>query len=125
VLLCGGQTFLMHLLDKCLYPIKGRLPVTPVPDIIPEHHVTKLFAAAQIPEVAIARQRKTVWIKTDTGAFHQKFVNLGAGGIHVDHFFAEAVCVDLAVDAYEHPFIRLHYGPPFITGMTGMMGMVL
>jgi hypothetical protein len=95
--------------------------VTPVPNIIPEHHVTKLFAAAEIPEIAVSIQRETVRIETDTGALHQKIVNLSPGGIHVDHRFAETVRVNLAVDAYKHPFIRLHLGSPFITGMMGMV----
>ena len=81
--------------------------------------MTELFAAAEIPEVAIPRQRETIRIKTHTGALHQKIVNLSPGGIHVDHRFAETVRVDLAVDAYEHPFIRVHGDTPFITGMMG------
>jgi hypothetical protein len=95
--------------------------VTPVPDIIPEHHVTKLFAAAQIPKVTVTRQRETIRIETDTGALQQEIVNLSPGGIHVDHFLTETVRVDLAIDAYEHPFIRVHGDTPFITGMNGMV----
>jgi hypothetical protein len=71
----------MQLQDKRLDGIKGRFPVTPLPDIITEDHVTELFAAAQIPEVAITRQRKTIRVKTHTGALHQEIVNLGTGGI--------------------------------------------
>jgi hypothetical protein len=79
--------------------------------------VTKLFAAAQIPKVAVSRQRETIRIKTHTGALHQELVDLTPIGIDVDHLFAETVRVNLAVDAYEHPFIRVHGDTPFITGM--------
>jgi len=94
--------------DESTYPGERGFSKVPAKLLILIFQAPPPFITPQVPEIAVSREKLIIIISAHAGISHQELINLLSRGHSVEHIQTEAVRVNLAVNAHEHPFGFFH-----------------